>query len=171
MYVPFSVFCVLFVGKCILFHCHRVSTQFQLNIYIYIYIYINNVLGSMWLLGSRPPGPGGDTRLTLTPSVIPNSNYIIMVSGWNCLKYLCVFLYSNHQAHRDFSITLQMAVSVYLTPRTMLPRYSLNMKFGGPLRLIYVVWRTEKCLTPAGLRTSDHHHTDYSIPIPRILEG
>jgi hypothetical protein len=26
MYVPFSVFCVLF-------HCHRVSTQLQLNIY------------------------------------------------------------------------------------------------------------------------------------------
>jgi hypothetical protein len=30
-----------------------------------------------------------DTRLTLTPSVIPNSNYVIMVSDWNCLKYLC----------------------------------------------------------------------------------
>jgi hypothetical protein len=27
-----------------------------------------------------------DTRLTLTPSVIPNSNYVIMVSDWNCLK-------------------------------------------------------------------------------------
>jgi hypothetical protein len=33
----------------------------------------------------------GDTRLTLTPSVIPNSNYVIMVSDWNCLKYFCVF--------------------------------------------------------------------------------
>jgi hypothetical protein len=32
----------------------------------------------------------GDTRLTLTPSVIPNSNYIMMVSDWNCLKY-CIF--------------------------------------------------------------------------------
>jgi hypothetical protein len=31
----------------------------------------------------------GDTRLTLTPSVIPNSNYVIMVS--DCLKYFCVF--------------------------------------------------------------------------------
>jgi hypothetical protein len=27
-----------------------------------------------------------DTKLTLTPSVIPNSNYIIMLSDWNCLK-------------------------------------------------------------------------------------
>jgi hypothetical protein len=34
----------------------------------------------------------GDTRLTLTPSIIPNSNYIILVSDWNCLKYFCVFL-------------------------------------------------------------------------------
>jgi hypothetical protein len=48
----------------------------------------------------------GDTRLTLTPSVIPNSNYIIMVSDWNCLKYLCVFLYCNNQVHRDFLVTL-----------------------------------------------------------------
>jgi hypothetical protein len=33
-----------------------------------------------------------DTRLTLTLSVIPNSNYVIMVSDWNCLKYFCMFL-------------------------------------------------------------------------------
>jgi hypothetical protein len=32
-----------------------------------------------------------DTRLTLTPSVIHNSNYVITVSDWNCLKYFCVF--------------------------------------------------------------------------------
>jgi hypothetical protein len=48
----------------------------------------------------------GDTRLTLTPSVISNSKYVIMVSDWNCLKYFCVFLYCNHQVHRDFLITL-----------------------------------------------------------------
>jgi hypothetical protein len=33
-----------------------------------------------------------DTRLTLTPSVILNSNYVTMVSYWNCLKYICMFL-------------------------------------------------------------------------------
>jgi hypothetical protein len=48
----------------------------------------------------------GDTRLTLTPSVIPSSNYVIVVNDWNCLKYFCVFLYCNHQVHRDFWITL-----------------------------------------------------------------
>jgi hypothetical protein len=32
-----------------------------------------------------------DTRLTLTPSVIPNYNYVIMVSDCICLKYFCVF--------------------------------------------------------------------------------
>jgi hypothetical protein len=32
MYVPFSVFCVLFVCKCVLYYCHRVSTRLQLNI-------------------------------------------------------------------------------------------------------------------------------------------
>jgi hypothetical protein len=33
----------------------------------------------------------GDTRLTLTPSVIPNSNYVIMVNDWKGLKYFCMF--------------------------------------------------------------------------------
>jgi hypothetical protein len=32
MYDPFSVFCVLFVCKCVLCCCHRVLTQLQLNI-------------------------------------------------------------------------------------------------------------------------------------------
>jgi hypothetical protein len=32
MYVPFSVFCVLFVCKYVLYYCHQVSTQLQLKI-------------------------------------------------------------------------------------------------------------------------------------------
>jgi hypothetical protein len=46
-----------------------------------------------------------DTRLTLTPSVIPNS--VIMVKWLKLFKiFFRVFLYSNHQVHRDFLITL-----------------------------------------------------------------
>jgi hypothetical protein len=33
----------------------------------------------------------GDTRLTLTPSVILNSNHVFMVNDWNCFKYFWVF--------------------------------------------------------------------------------
>jgi hypothetical protein len=46
-----------------------------------------------------------DTRLTLTPSGIPNFNYVIMVSDLNRLKYCCVFVL-NHQMHREFLVTL-----------------------------------------------------------------
>jgi hypothetical protein len=43
-----------------------------------------------------------ETRLSLTPSVILNYNYVIIVGDWNCLKYFSVFLYCNHQVHRLF---------------------------------------------------------------------
>jgi hypothetical protein len=32
-----------------------------------------------------------DTRLTLTPSVLPNSNYVIVVSDWSYLKHSACF--------------------------------------------------------------------------------
>jgi hypothetical protein len=38
----------------------------------------------------QPTARARGTRDTLTPPVIPNSNYVIMVSDWNCLKYFCV---------------------------------------------------------------------------------
>jgi hypothetical protein len=49
-------------------------------------------------------------RLAVTPSVIANYNYVIMVSDLNCLKYFCLFLYCNHQVNRDFLITLYKTV-------------------------------------------------------------
>jgi hypothetical protein len=57
-----------------------------------------------------------DVRLTSTPSVHSNSNYVIMVSDWNFLKYLCVFLCCNHQVHWDFLIILCVCFAVLMVP-------------------------------------------------------
>jgi hypothetical protein len=56
---------------------------------------------SIWLLGSRPPGPGGQWTHTIA-ICYSNSNHVIMASDWNCLKYFCVFLYCNHQVTETF---------------------------------------------------------------------
>jgi hypothetical protein len=57
----------------------------------------------------------GYTRLTLTPSVIPNSNYVIMASycyngNWLKLYKKRAFLNCNHQVHRDFLSPYTMKV-------------------------------------------------------------
>jgi hypothetical protein len=61
---------------------------------------------------------------TLTPSVIPNYNYVITVSDWNCLEYVCVFIYCNHQVHRGFLITL------YFYEGTSTPIAALDRPWG-----------------------------------------
>jgi hypothetical protein len=51
----------------------------------------------------------------LMPSVIHNYSYVLVVSGWKCLKYFCMFLlYCNHQVHRDFLITLYVYKNIYI---------------------------------------------------------
>jgi hypothetical protein len=48
MFIPFSVFCVLFVCKCVLYYCHRVSTQLQLK-YIVPYHIILEITSECYL--------------------------------------------------------------------------------------------------------------------------
>jgi hypothetical protein len=78
------------------------------NTTITTHIFIASLLGSICLAADRQGQE--ETRLTLTSSVIPNSNYDIMVSDWNCLKYFeFFFLYCNHQVTQIFFITLYIA--------------------------------------------------------------
>jgi hypothetical protein len=47
-----------------------------------------------------------DTPNCVLEDRVQYTNYVIMVSDCNSLKYFCVFLYCNNQVHRDFLITL-----------------------------------------------------------------
>jgi len=44
LFLSIVLFYALYVCKCILYYCHRVATQLQLNIYIYIYDMIYRII-------------------------------------------------------------------------------------------------------------------------------
>jgi hypothetical protein len=97
-------------------------------------------------------------RLTLTPSVIPNSNYVIIVSDWNCLKYFYVFLYCNHQVHRDFLITLYIMIKeAWINCSVYWERYGLEDRGIGS-RFLEIVQ------TPDRLRNLPN-------PLPNWIQG
>jgi hypothetical protein len=49
LFVPIVLFCVLFVCQCVLYYCHRVSTQLQLNISYHIIYNIISYLAQFFL--------------------------------------------------------------------------------------------------------------------------
>jgi hypothetical protein len=63
MYVLFYIFCVhcvvyiLFLFKCVLYYCQRVSTHFRLTIYLINYI---SILGNLPKQGKFPKYQGAD---------------------------------------------------------------------------------------------------------------
>jgi hypothetical protein len=96
-------------------HAHA-HTHTHTHIYIYIYTHKYRVIKKSlctwlrWLeLGLTdgvsvcPPGPGG--RLPSSQKIEPSS--VWRLAG-DALNITCNFLYCNHQAHRDFLITLYM---------------------------------------------------------------
>jgi hypothetical protein len=48
-----SLFCFLFLCKCVLFYCHRMSAQLQLNIYHKIYVHNVGYLPHVTIAGDR----------------------------------------------------------------------------------------------------------------------
>jgi hypothetical protein len=62
MYVPFSIFRVLFMCKCVLYYCHRVSTELQLNTYIISY----RIISYHILSGQVRQNPNHDTAVLHT---------------------------------------------------------------------------------------------------------
>jgi hypothetical protein len=65
-----------------------------------------------------------------------------MVSDWNCLKYFCVFLYCDHQVHRDFLITLHITVKNFRTKIWKVYFTSFWGSYSGmiPCSMVDVYW-------------------------------
>jgi hypothetical protein len=74
MYVLFCVFCfivlfyVLFVCKCVLYYCHRVSTQLQLKKCIKIYQYQYQCIDKVFMLS---------VLVTRVEFIFPHSQYLL----------------------------------------------------------------------------------------------
>jgi hypothetical protein len=76
-----------------------VFVQGDQKVFGHLKIKIQKVLCNVQSVPRQSPGiywhdrqGQGDTRLTLKPSGNPNSNYVIVVGDWNCLKYFASFV-------------------------------------------------------------------------------
>jgi hypothetical protein len=100
----------------------------------------------------------GDTIVTQTPSVISNSNYVIVVRDWNCLKY---FSY--------FCIVIIMCTETFLSPcitGALFPSVMITFLICNS---VFVIWPTNArvynvfvtyCLSQTCLnRRGDNLHT------------
>jgi hypothetical protein len=99
----------------------------------------------------------GDTRLTLTPSVIPNYNYVIMVSDWNCLKYFCVFfILQSSCIQRRFDRPVLLAVGKQTNIQRSLVKRCSGLSHGVNRRAPSAVYNVYECAVqePLKLQTS-----------------
>jgi hypothetical protein len=103
------VFCVLFVCKCVLYYCHRVSTQLQLNVYIYtISLYVLLQLFSQPIRTSFSPLTEPHCFTALFTAPCPESRDCRAQLLILCLY--CSFLY--YPVSRSWSVNV--ALSVFL---------------------------------------------------------
>jgi hypothetical protein len=76
---------------------------------VHLMITIQKVTSDVQSVTLQPPDIY--CTLTLTPSAIPNYNYVIMVSDWNCINIFACFLQCNHHVHRDVLSTLYLFIN------------------------------------------------------------
>jgi hypothetical protein len=73
-----------------------------------------------------------DTRLTLTPSVIPNSNYVNMVSDWNCLKFTTAGIKREIECDQKVSVHLMITIQKGTSNVQSVPRQAPDIYWHTP---------------------------------------
>jgi hypothetical protein len=118
--VPFV--CSMLRYKIVIVHIHKVIKKS-----LYTQWLLHRKLKVMFKVSPASLQTFIDTKFTLTPSVIPNSNYFINVSDWNCLKYFC-----------DFFTVIIRCTQAFWSPGTF---YSLHIRTSFVIYSVKIIFK------------------------------
>jgi hypothetical protein len=136
MYVPFCIFCISLVCKCVLNYCHRVSTQLRLNIYHIISRHVTSRrvtsrrVTSRRVTSRRVTSRHVTSRHIISYHIVSYTISYIIISYhilYYILLYHIIYIYINNYSYviyfcNGVSEFVQMGLILYVSLRIQFPK-------------------------------------------------